>query len=115
MGPQWREKAVAKVVKCAKNAVQYRLNQWKESKDLSDMKRPGRPRITTKKVDQRIYKLVGDDNIATTGDIQRVLNRQNIEINRETIRRKLKEAGANFSLSISKPLLTENYRYDRLR
>ena len=74
------------------------------------MKHPGRPRVTTEKVDQRIYKLAGGDNIATTGDIQRVLNRQNIEINRETIRRKLKEARAKFSLSISKPLLTENYR-----
>ena len=27
----------------------------------------------------------------------------------------MKEAGANFSLPISKPLLTENHRYDRLR
>ena len=33
----------------------------------------------------------------------------------ETIRWRLKEAGAKFSLPISKPFLTENHRYDRLR
>ena len=90
---QLGEKAVAKAVKCAKNTVQYWLNRWKESKDLSDMKRPGRPRATTEKVDQRIYKLAGSDNIATTGDMQSVLKRQNIGICQETIRRRLKEAG----------------------
>ena len=48
MGPQSDEKTVAKVVKCAKNTVQYWLNRWKESKDLSDMKRSGRHLAITK-------------------------------------------------------------------
>ena len=109
------EKAVAKVVKYAKNTVQYWLKRWKELKDLSDMKHPGRPHATTEKVDQRIYKLPGSDNIATTADIQSVFKRQNIGISQETIQRRLKEAGAKFSLPISKSLLTENHRYDRLR
>ena len=75
MGPQLSEKAVAKAMKCAKNTVQYWFNRWKELKDLSDMKRSGRARATTEKVDQRIYKLVGSDNTATTGDIQSVSKR----------------------------------------
>ena len=79
------------------------------------MKRHRRARATTGKVDQRIYKLVGNDNIATTGDIQSFLNRQNIGISQETIRRRLKEARTKFSLSTLKPLLTENHRYNRLR
>ena len=86
MGPQLGEKAVVKAVKCAKNTVKYWLNRWKESKDLSDMKRPGRPRATTEKVDQRIYKLAGRDNIVTTGDIQSVLKQQNIGISQRIIR-----------------------------
>ena len=49
------------------------------------MKRPGRLRATTGIVDQRIYKLAGGDNIATTGDIQSVLKQQNIGISQETI------------------------------
>ena len=74
--PQSDEKAVAKAVKCAKNRVQYWLNRCTESKDMSDMKRPGRSRSTTEKVNQRIYKFAGSDNIATTGDIQSILKRQ---------------------------------------
>ena len=50
MGPQLGVKAVAKAIKCAKSTVQYWLNRWKESKDLSDSKRIGRPRTTTKGV-----------------------------------------------------------------
>ena len=79
------------------------------------MKRPGRLSATNEKVDQRIYKLAGSDNIAITGDIQSVLKWQNIGISQGMIRRKLKEAGTKFSLLISKPLLTENHRYDRVR
>ena len=52
MGSQLGVKTVAKAIKCAKSTVQYCLNRWKESKDLSDSKRIGRPRSTMKKVDQ---------------------------------------------------------------
>ena len=115
MGPQLGGKTVAKAVKSVKSTVQYWFNRCKESKNLSDMKGPGRPRATSKKVDRRIYKLASSDNIATAGDIQSILKRQNIGISQETIRRRLKEAEDKFSLPISKPLLTENHRYDKLR
>ena len=71
-----------------------------------DMKDPGRPRAT---IDQQIYKRASSDNIATTGDIQSVLKQENIGNSQETIRRRLKEIGAKFSLPISKALLTENH------
>ena len=80
MGLQLSEEAVAKAVKCAKNTVQYWLNRWKKSKDLSDMKRPERSRATTERVDQRIYKLASNDNIAATGDIQNVLKCKTSEL-----------------------------------
>ena len=52
MRPQLGEKSVAKAVKCAENTVQYWFNRWRGSKDLNDMKHPGRPHATTEKVDQ---------------------------------------------------------------
>ena len=107
--PQLDKKAVAKAVKYAKNTVQYWLNRCKESKDLNVMKRLRRFCTTTEKVDQRIYELAGSDNIATISDIQSVLKLQSIGISQETIRRKLKEAAAKFSLPLSKLLLTENH------
>ena len=44
-----------------------------------------------------------------------VLKRQHVEISQETIRRRLKEHGAEFSPPISKPLLTEKHRQKRLQ
>ena len=78
------------------------------------MKRIGRPRSTTKKVDQRISHLASINNSATIRGIQRVLKRKNVDISQETIRRRLKEYGAKFSLPISKPLLIEKHRQKRL-
>ena len=63
---QLDEKTLEKAVKCAKNTVQYWFNQWKESKDLSDLKRSGRARATTEKVDQRISKFADSDCIVAT-------------------------------------------------
>jgi len=115
MGPRLGVKAVAKEVKCAKNTVQYWLKRWKDSKDLTDAKRTGRPRSTTEKVDQRIVDLANNEKVTTTHNIQRVLKRQNVQISQETIRRRLKECGAKFSLPISKPLLTERHRQKRFQ
>ena len=115
MGPKLGIKAVAKAINCAKSTVQYWLNRWKESKDLSDSKRTGRPRGITEKIDQRISDLATNDNIATTHDIRRVLKRQHAEISQETIRRRMKEHGTKFSPPISKPLLTEKHRQKRLK
>ena len=87
MGSQLGVKAVAKVIKCGKSTVQFWLNRWKESKDLSDSKRIRRPRSTTKKVDQRISDLATTNNSATTRAIQRVMKRKNVDISQKTIER----------------------------
>ena len=114
MGPQIGVKAVAKAKKCAKSTVQYWLNRWKESKDLSVSKRIERSRSTKEKVNQRISDLANTNNSATTRGIKRVLKRKNVDISQETIQRRLKEYGAKFSLPISKPLLTKKHRQKRL-
>ena len=66
MGPKLGVKTVAEAINCAKSTVQYWLNRWKESKDLSDSKRTGRPRGTTEKTDQRISDFATNDDIATS-------------------------------------------------
>ena len=86
MESQLGEKAVVKEVKCAKSTVQYWHNRWKGSKDPSDKKCSGRACATTETVDQRISELADSYHIATTGNRQNVLKRQNIRIGEETIR-----------------------------
>ena len=52
LGPKLGHKSVTKVVKCSTSTVQYWLSRWKQSKDLDDSARTGRPRATTPKQDQ---------------------------------------------------------------
>ena len=112
MGPQLGEEAVSKAVKCAKNMVQYWLSQWKESKDLSDMKHSGRVRATIEKREPT--------NLKASRQPPYCCNRRWTKCfeaakQQETIRQGLKEAGAKLGLPTSKPLLTGNHRYDSLK
>ena len=54
LGPKLGLKAVAKAVKCAKSTVKYRLDRYEQSKDLRDLPRSGRLRVTSAKQDEKI-------------------------------------------------------------
>ena len=115
MGAKLGVKAVAKAINCEKSTVQYWLNRWKESKDLSDSKHTGRPRGKNRK--KLTNESVTSPLMITLPQhvIYEVLKRQHVEISQETIRRRLKEHGTKFSPPISKPLLTEKHRQKRLQ
>jgi transposase len=103
------------VVKCDKNTAKYWLARWKETKDLSDLPRSGRRRGTTPKQDEKILSLAGDEMFATSSDIEDRLKKKRAKISQRTIRRRLREAGAKYGLPMSKPLLTEGHRKNRLK
>jgi len=115
LGPQLGPKAVAKRVKCDKKAVKYWLDRWKESKDLTDLPRSGRSRSTTPKQDEQIVSLANKETFATSRDIQNRLKRKRVHVSQDTIRRRLHEAVGKFSPPMSKPLLTEDHRKNRLK
>lgn len=114
LGPKLNHTDVAKVVHCDTSTVKYWLNRWKQSKDLHDSPRSGRPRVTTQKQDQRIVSLVDQQIFVTAQDIASKLNRQQVVVSERTVRRRLREAGAKYNKPISKPLLTERHRGQRL-
>ena len=103
--PKGNHADVAKAVHCSIYTVKYWLDRWKQSKDLTDSNRPGRPRATTQKRDQRIISLAKEKTFITAQDISNKLNRQ-VVMSGRTVRRRLNEAGARYNRSMSKPLLT---------
>jgi transposase len=115
LGPKLGWKAVAKEVKCDRKTVKYWLDRWKESKDLYDASRSGRPRATTPKQDEQVLSLADQQMFVTSRDIQNQLKRKGAEISERTVRRRLNEAGAKFSPPMSKPLLTEGHQKNRLK
>jgi transposase len=114
LGPKLSHTAVAKAVHCGVTTVKRWLKRWKQSKDLTDAPRSGRPRATTPKEDQRIVALAEQQTFVTSRDIANQLNKKGVEINERTVQRRLNEAGAKYNRPLSKPLLTENHREKRL-
>ena len=64
-GPQLNHAYVAKAVQCSIYTVKYWLDRWKQSKDLTDSNRSGRPRATAQKQDQRIISLAKEKTFIT--------------------------------------------------
>ena len=91
------------------------LKRWKQSKNLTDGTRPGRPRVTTPKQDQQVIALAEKETFVTSQDITNRLNKKGLDISQRTVRRRLNEAGAKYNRPLSKPLLTENHREKRLK
>ncbi|CAF0792472.1 unnamed protein product [Rotaria sordida] len=103
-------------MKCHKTTVKRWLNRWTQTKDLSNLQKKGRSRVTTSEEDQMIVELVQEDmdEGITSEDIQQELRRQGTNISRSTIQNRLLEAGFKFSRPLSKPLLTQQHRRNRL-
>ncbi len=106
---------MVKVAKCHKTTEKYGLDQWKESKDLTDLTPSGRRRATTPKQDEQIVSLDDREMFATSHNIENHLKGKRAKISQRIIQRQLHEAGAKYSPSMSRPLLTEDHRKDRLK
>ncbi|CAF3302065.1 unnamed protein product [Rotaria socialis] len=114
-GPQQSHVDVTKVVHYNISTVRYWLNRWTQSKDLTDSTRSGRPRATTEKQEQRIISLAKEQPFITAQYIANQLERRGVVVSERTICRRLNEAGARYSRLMSKPLLIEYHRQNRLR
>ena len=95
--------------------MKYWLKRWKQSKDLSDSIRSGRPRGTTHKQDEQIVSLAEQQTFVTARDIANKLTKTGTTVNERTIQRRLNEAGVKYNRPLSKPLLTEVHRKNRLK
>ncbi|CAF3421339.1 unnamed protein product [Rotaria socialis] len=114
-GPQQSHMDVAKAVHCNISTVKYWLNRWTQSKDLIHSTRSGRPRVTTEKQDQQITSLAKEQPFFTAKDITNQLEWRAVIVSKRTVCRRLNEADARYRRSMSKPLLTEHHRQNRLR
>ena len=72
--------------------------KYEQSKDLTDLPRTGRPRVTSTKRDEQIVALADQQTFATSHDIKEDLDSEDVKINERTIRLRLNEAGAKFKI-----------------
>jgi transposase len=113
-GPHWSYQEIAAYIGCTKAAVSYWIQRWKVSDDLSNQKKLGRRRSTTKKQDERMVKIAETEHNITSTQIKRKMEALNINVSESTVKRRLREAGGKYAIEISKPLLSESHQEKRL-
>lgn len=113
-GPQFGSNKIAKIVKCNRKTVTHWLQRWEETKDLFDRHRSGAPRKTTIEQDQVIVDMALGEMNATSKTIQVELENDGINVSQLTIQRRLKDAGLKYLKPLSKPLLSDWHRQQRL-
>ncbi|EXX54467.1 uncharacterized protein OCT59_015292 [Rhizophagus irregularis] len=88
-GPKWGYAKIASYVHCSKSTVIYWIQKYRENKDLTDEKKSGRPRKTTKAQDKRIVKIATEKHNITSTEIKNKLEKKGVEVSSRTIRRRL--------------------------
>ena len=105
-GPQLNPAAVSKIVNCSRNTVYHWIQIYKDSGDVMDTLRSGRPHISSEKVDELIINSVEDDSEITSTRISEKLKRRGVHLSARTVRRRLNQAGFSSGIPIFKPLLS---------
>ena len=82
--------------------------------ELSNTKRPGRPRKTTVVDDRRILSLVKKNPFTTVGQIKNTLQEVGVCVSKSTIKRRLHQSEYRGFTTRCKPLVSLNNRKTRL-
>ncbi|CAF1524176.1 unnamed protein product [Adineta steineri] len=113
-GPQFGNKKTAGLIKCDPKTVRYWRARWKETKDLTDGPRSGRPRVTTEEENEMILNEIEEYDHPSSASIVNNLKRKKVNVSAPTVRRILNKGGYKFAAPLSKPLLTLKHKQKRL-
>ncbi|CAF1084631.1 unnamed protein product [Rotaria magnacalcarata] len=113
--PHFGIKKIAKILNCSTSTVKRWLSRWKTDKYLDDHIREGRPRVTSEAQDNSIVNAALLIDEPTSQKVQHQLQNHSLNVSERTVRRRLHEAGLQYSLPLSKPFLTSKHRQDRLQ
>lgn len=83
---------IAKTLGVAKSTVWNILKKKERTGELSNTKRPGRPRKTTVVDDRRILSLVKKNPFTTVGQIKNTLQEVGVCVSKSTIKRRLHQS-----------------------
>ena len=102
-GPKLSQRKVASIVKVSVLTVQFWLKRYKETEDVEEIVKTGRPRVTSPIQDQRIISQQERDREATAGQIRMRLR---FDVSEGVIRDRVAEAGFKFAPPLVKPPTT---------
>ncbi len=105
---------IAKTLGVARSTVGFILQMKESTAELNNIKRPGRPRKTTKVDDRRIISLVKKNPFITSTEIKNTLEEVGTSLSKSTIKRHLHECKYRGFTTRCKPLVTFKNRKARL-
>ena len=100
---------IARQVGCSQSAVSKCLQD-----KSSDRKKCGRKRVTSKRDDRQLERLVRSDRFQNCGEIAQRWNADGVPASRSTVYRRIKELGYANRIPRVKPLLNSKQRKKRL-
>ena len=98
----------------AKSTVWYILKKREHTGELSNTKRPGRPRKASVVDDRRILSLVKKNPFTTVGQIKKTLQEVGVSVSKSTIKRRLHQRKYRGFITRCKPLVSLKNRKARL-
>lgn len=114
-GPKLSVPATAKLIQKSEGFVKKWTQQYKREKNVNDQPNIKPNRASTSKEDKRIVKVFEENpGLSLRQGVER-LRRSNINVSRETLRKRLHEKTLKYRSTIKKPLLTPLHIEKRLR
>ena len=101
------QRRVAEIIGCSQSTISDLRRKYKETGSVTNRKRCGRPRATTRRNDRKLRTIVKNMRRATSKEIN---NQWAQNVSDRTVRNRLNEMGFSFRKAKSKPLLTKKHK-----
>ncbi len=107
---------IARLFNCSRQTVANLARRFRQTGDVVDLPRSGRPRVTTRRQDVYIrVQHTRNRFLAATRTAQTTIGRHNRAISGKTVRRRLKEVGLKARRPYKGAILTARHRQERLQ
>lgn len=114
LGPKLNNTRIAKEVGCTRQTVRTWVERYEQTGDVQDQEGRGRNRITTEKEDQMIGNLMAEDSDRSAANISNIMEAKGVTISPPSVRRRLIEQGWKYKHPLTKPLLKDDHRRQRM-
>jgi transposase len=115
LGPKLSIRRIAKELKCSQDTVKTWIQRYQETGDVLDEEKQGRKRKTSEREDLDIISIAKKHRTSSSTEISTLMKRQGTDISPATVRSRLNEQGLFKLQPLSKPLLSETHRINRLK
>jgi transposase len=115
-GEGWTFAKIATFLAIPVSTVKDIVRHYREHKQVSPLKRSGRPTLTDERIDRHIIREVSKDRTVSAAKlVEKVRNDFGVEVSESTVRNRIKAEGFNGRAARKKPFLSKKHMDARLQ